>query len=260
VRNFRSSADEHAQTSGPEHGDRHSPRPFRCARLSYTGEGPATARVPAFARLMYFAGPRTPEIAAAADRAGPERIWPAISGLNGLVGVYVLSGSDLGAVIITLAISVETLDAAARATLSTDMTHPAMTSAVSPVRPGDWAADPAASTLTFAVPNFGLRTVTGQIPLTSAVVHVGPGGQPEQVRAELDPGGIDTGNRHRDKDMRGRRFLATGRWPAIIFEAGHIQPDETGWTVSGTLTVKDAHCPGTAPGHQPGHLSRRGAR
>lgn len=123
------------------------------------------------------------------------------------------------------------------------MTQPAMTSTVCPVRPGDWAADPAASTLSFAVRNFGLRTVTGQIPLASAVVHVGPGGEPEYVRADLDPGGIDTGNRRRDTDLRGRRFLATDRWPAITFEAGHIQPNETGWTVSGILTVKDARCP-----------------
>jgi len=122
------------------------------------------------------------------------------------------------------------------------MTHPAMTGTASAVRSGDWTADPGACTLTFDVRNFGLRTVTGQIPLTSAVVHVSAGGQPEYVRAELDPGGIDTGNRRRDKDLRGRRFLATNRWPAITFEADHIQPAETGWTVNGTLTVKDAHC------------------
>lgn len=123
------------------------------------------------------------------------------------------------------------------------MTHPAMTGTSSPVRSGDWAADPAACTLTFAVRNFGLHTVTGQIPLVSAVVHVGPGGQPEYVHAEIDPTAIDTGNRRRDKDLRGRRFLATDRWPAITFEAHHIQPNETGWAVTGTLTVKDAHCP-----------------
>jgi hypothetical protein len=86
-----------------------------------TGEGPAATREPAFARLMYFDGPQAPEIAAAADRAGRERIWPAISGLNGLTGVYVLRRSDLGAVVITLATSMETLDATARATLSTEL-------------------------------------------------------------------------------------------------------------------------------------------
>jgi polyisoprenoid-binding protein YceI len=111
------------------------------------------------------------------------------------------------------------------------------------VRPGDWAADPAACTLTFAVRNFGLRTVTGQIPLTRAVIHIDPSGQPASIREELDARGIDTGNRRRDKDLRGRRFLATDRWPASTFEAHDIQPTETGWTISGTLTVKDGHCP-----------------
>jgi polyisoprenoid-binding protein YceI len=123
------------------------------------------------------------------------------------------------------------------------MTHPTTTGTATLVRAGDWAADPAACTLTFAVRNFALRTVTGQIPLTSAVIHVDPGGQPVSIRAELDARGIDTGNRRRDKDLRGRRFHATGRWPAITFEAHHIRPSETGWTISGTLTVKDARCP-----------------
>jgi hypothetical protein len=84
-------------------------------------DGRASAQVPACARLMYFDGPRAAEQAAAADRAGRQRIWPAISGLSGLVGAYVLHGRDLGAVIITLATSVETLDAAERAAMSTEL-------------------------------------------------------------------------------------------------------------------------------------------
>ena len=83
--------------------------------------GPASAQVPAWARLMYFDGPRAPEQAAAADLAGRQRIWPVISGLSGLVGAYVLHGRDLGAVIITLATSVEALDAAERAAMSTEL-------------------------------------------------------------------------------------------------------------------------------------------
>ena len=83
--------------------------------------GPAAAQVPAYARLMYFDGPRTPEQAAAEDRAGRQRIWPAIRHLSGLVGVYVLRGRDLGSVVITLAMSAETLDAAARAVMSTEL-------------------------------------------------------------------------------------------------------------------------------------------
>jgi polyisoprenoid-binding protein YceI len=123
------------------------------------------------------------------------------------------------------------------------MTHAAMTGTASYARPGNWAADPAACSLTFAARNFGLRTVTGEIPLNSATVQVDAGGHPVSIRAELDADGIDTGHRRRDRDLRGRRFLATGRWPVMRFEAASIQPNQTGWTVTGTLTVKDRHCP-----------------
>ena len=85
------------------------------------GAGPAAAQAPAHARLMYFDGPRVPEQAAAEDLAGRQRIWPAIRHLSGLVGVYVLRGRDLGSVVITLAMSAETLDAAARAVMSTEL-------------------------------------------------------------------------------------------------------------------------------------------
>jgi len=83
--------------------------------------GPAVARAPAYARLMYFDGPRAPEQAAAEDLAGRQRIWPAIRNLSGLVGTYVLRGRDLGSVVITLTTYAETLDAAARAVMSTEL-------------------------------------------------------------------------------------------------------------------------------------------
>jgi hypothetical protein len=85
------------------------------------GEGRAASQAPAYARLMYFDGPRAPEQAAAEELAGRQRIWPAIRDLSGLVGTYVLRGPDLGSVVITLATSVEALDATARAVMSTEL-------------------------------------------------------------------------------------------------------------------------------------------
>jgi polyisoprenoid-binding protein YceI len=112
-----------------------------------------------------------------------------------------------------------------------------------PAQPGEWVADLAASTVSCTVRNFGLRSVTGQVPLASASVTIGVSGQPVSVRAELDARGIDTGHRRRDSDLRGPRFLATDRWPAITFQGSNVQASGTGWTVDGTLTVKDCHCP-----------------
>ena len=123
------------------------------------------------------------------------------------------------------------------------MTTPAATRTAPPAQPGEWVADLAACTVSFTVRNFGLRSVTGQVPLVSASVTAGLGGQPVSVRAELDPRGIDTGHRRRDSDLRGPRFLATDRWPAITFQASDVPASGAGWTIDGTLTVKDRHCP-----------------
>lgn len=123
------------------------------------------------------------------------------------------------------------------------MTHPALTGRPGLARPGDWTADRTACSVTFSVRNFGLRTVTGQIPLLRAVVHVDAGGRPVSIRAELDAAGLGTGNRRRDLDLRGRRFLATDRWPVIRFEAKDIEPNGTVFAVSGTLTVQETNCP-----------------
>ena len=90
-------------------------------QVTDTREGLAAAQAPTYARLVCFDGPRAPEQAAAEDLAGRRRIWPAIRGLSGLAGVYVLRGSDLSSIVVTLATSVETLDAAQRAVMATEL-------------------------------------------------------------------------------------------------------------------------------------------
>ena len=91
-------------------------------QVTATEEGLAATQALAYARLVCFDGPRAPEQAAAEDLAGRQRIRPAIHGLSGLVGIYVLGGSDLSSVVVTLATSVETLDAAQRAVMATELT------------------------------------------------------------------------------------------------------------------------------------------
>ncbi len=90
-------------------------------QVTATEEGPAGTQAPTYAQLLCFDGPRAPEQAAAEDLAGRQRIWPAIRGLSGLVGVYVLRGSDLSSVVVTLATSVETIDALQRAVMATEL-------------------------------------------------------------------------------------------------------------------------------------------
>jgi hypothetical protein len=106
--------------SGP--GDGPASPAAEIYQIAATEEGPAATQTPAYARLMCFDGPRAPEQAAAEDLAGRQRIWPAIRGLGGLVGIYVLRGCDLSSIVVTLATSVETLDAARQAVMATELT------------------------------------------------------------------------------------------------------------------------------------------
>ena len=135
--------------------------PGETSKVTDTQEGLAAARAPACARLLYFDGPRAPEQVAAADLAGRRRIWPAICGLGGLVGIYVLLGHDLGSVVVTLATSVDTLDAAERAVMATGLApgeDPALLPGPDRVeihrvtgylsQAGEWVANPASGTVT----------------------------------------------------------------------------------------------------------------
>lgn len=111
--------DTEASATGPCGGP--AAPPSEMYQVTDTQEGPAAAQGPAYARLVYFDGPRAPEQAVAEDLAGRRRIWPAIRRLSGLVGVYVLRGRDLSSVVVTLATSVDTLDAAQRAVMATEL-------------------------------------------------------------------------------------------------------------------------------------------
>ncbi len=62
------------------------------------------------------------------------------------------------------------------------------------------------------------------MPLTSAAVTVAADGRPVSAGAGLDPGRVGTGNRRRDRDLRGPRFLDAGRRPTITFLVLRLRP------------------------------------
>jgi hypothetical protein len=81
----------------------------------HSGSATGPAR---YLQLTTFTG-RSPEWTAAFDRSGEERIWPAVKDVPGLVGVLVGSTSDgAGRLALTLAESVESLEAGAAAIMS----------------------------------------------------------------------------------------------------------------------------------------------
>ena len=81
--------------------------------------GTAVGQTPSYAVMPHFDGPVLPDLAVAADRAWRQRLWPAISGMDGLVAAYILRQDDLGIVVVHLGTSLEALEAAGRAIQAT---------------------------------------------------------------------------------------------------------------------------------------------
>ena len=107
---------------------------------------------------------------------------------------------------------------------------------------GTWTVD-ADTRAGFAVRNFGLNTVRGTIAVTAGTVEIGPDGGPVRLSGTLDPASVDTGNRRRDKDLRGRPFLDVARHPVLEVVADRVEPDGAGWRARGVLRVRGTQCP-----------------
>ena len=112
-----------------------------------------------------------------------------------------------------------------------------------PIASGRWSVVPATSTAVFAVRELGLHHVSGSFPIVDGTVEVDGSGRPVSVRATLDARGVATGNARRDRDLRGPKFLATDRWPALTFTGRDVSGAGPEWTVAGTLQVRDVRSP-----------------
>ena len=105
---------------------RGGPRPFalvhdRVYEVRQVGEGPACDQQPSVGQLTWFDGPRSEAQAAADERAGTDRLWPAVADTPGLVRSLALVADDRSSVHVGLATGAEVLDEAQRRIMSTEL-------------------------------------------------------------------------------------------------------------------------------------------
>jgi hypothetical protein len=74
-----------------------------------------------YVQLTYFDGPRSPEQVAAGDRAGRERIAPAVLGIPGVVGAYLCRRDDGSEVIVMIAETEQAILEAQQAAMATGL-------------------------------------------------------------------------------------------------------------------------------------------
>lgn len=87
-------------------------------RVVLTGSAPGT---PKFAQTTWFDGPRRQDVAEADLRAARDRIWPAIRHLDGVGDSYAMQTADRAGLVLGFAESVETIEAAQRTIMSTEL-------------------------------------------------------------------------------------------------------------------------------------------
>lgn len=105
---------------------RGSPRPFALVHdgvyeVRQGGDGPAYDEEPTVAQLTWFDGPRSEAQAAADERAGSQRLWPAVRETPGLVRSLALVADDRSYVHVGLATEAEVLDEVQRRVMATEL-------------------------------------------------------------------------------------------------------------------------------------------
>jgi polyisoprenoid-binding protein YceI len=125
------------------------------------------------------------------------------------------------------------------------MTIENRTTATPAIAAGTYAIDPARSTARFAIKEmWGLMTVRGTFDITGGTITVAPEPAGSAVRATLDPASFASGNKRRDKDVTGPRFLDAAAYPLMEFVSNGVRSGG-GWAVHGRLTVHGTTAPVT---------------
>ena len=81
----------------------------------------AHSGVPGYVQLTRFEGPRSADWSTNFELSSRKRIWPVIRAVPGITSALLCRGADGGALAVTLATSIEALEAALTAILSTEL-------------------------------------------------------------------------------------------------------------------------------------------
>lgn len=108
------------------------------------------------------------------------------------------------------------------------------------------AIDAAHSKATFSVQHVFVERVTGAVPIAGGTIVLASADSPlpVELKAELDPGKVSSGDRDRDASLVSSDFFDVKNFPVWTFESTKITPvSATAFGVDGTLTVHGVTVP-----------------
>ncbi|MCU7725075.1 YceI family protein [Actinoplanes sp. KI2] len=107
------------------------------------------------------------------------------------------------------------------------------------LRPGTYLIDQDQSVCTLhAAHAFGLKPVTATMAIRAGTVTIGADPAQSSASAQLDAATFRSDDPRRDKDIRGKRFLAAADHPVIAFRSTGCTRSAAGWRMTGMLSVR----------------------
>jgi polyisoprenoid-binding protein YceI len=103
---------------------------------------------------------------------------------------------------------------------------------------GTWDIDPVHSDVSFAVRHMMVSKVRGRFTTFSGEIVTGDEVTDSSVAASIDASSVDTGNEHRDADLRSARFFDVPNHPLWRFRSTGIRQNGGAFVVDGDLTLK----------------------
>ena len=111
---------------------------------------------------------------------------------------------------------------------------------------GEYAIDPAHSSVEFVGRHLMITKVRGRFPDVSGTISIDEVPERSHVEVEIQVASIDTGNDQRDEHLRSPDFFHVEQHPMISFHSTKVEPGKSGaWAVTGDLTVRDVTRPVT---------------
>ena len=103
---------------------------------------------------------------------------------------------------------------------------------------GTWTADPAHSTIGFAVKHMGIATVRGSFGEFAGTVELGDDLAAAKISGSVQTASIDTAEAQRDEHLRSSDFFDAETYPQLLFESTAIEAiDDETFEVTGELTM-----------------------
>ncbi|MBL8023189.1 MAG: YceI family protein [Elusimicrobia bacterium] len=111
-----------------------------------------------------------------------------------------------------------------------------------------YTVDPSHTTVGFSVRHLGISNVKGVFPKVSGTLkldskNIGK----SSVEIVIAAASVNTNDTKRDDHLRNEDFFDVARFPTVTFKSQNVTKTETGFAVTGNLTMKGVSKPVTIP-------------